>query len=60
MADQLFTRFKRDSKVADQFKGIGLGLALVSRVVRQHRGTVKASSVENGTRITLCLPIKSL
>ena len=60
MADQLFTRFKRDSKVADQFKGIGLGLALVSRVVRQHSGTVKASSVENGTRITVCLPIKSL
>ena len=60
MADQLFTRFKRDSKVADQFKGIGLGLALVSRVVRQHRGTVKASSVENGTRITMRLPIKSV
>jgi len=60
MADQLFTRFKRDSKVADQFKGIGLGLALVSRVVRQHHGTVKASSVENGTRITMRLPIKKL
>ncbi len=60
MADQLFTRFKRDSKVADQFKGIGLGLALVSRVVRQHRGTAKASSVENGTRITLRLPVKSV
>jgi len=60
MADQLFTRFKRDSKVAKQFKGIGLGLALVARVVRQHRGTVKASAAENGTRITMRLPIKSV
>ena len=37
--------------------GSGLGLAIVHRVVREHRGTVfVASSRDNGTRFTVCLP----
>ncbi|MEE9336252.1 MAG: CHASE2 domain-containing protein [Granulosicoccaceae bacterium] len=54
----VFTRFKRDAKVADKFQGIGLGLALVSRVVSQHRGFVHAESPGKGTKIVLKLPLQ--
>lgn len=59
MLDQLFTRFRRDAKTAGQFKGIGLGLALVARVVSLHGGKVAASNRETGTRITLELPLEA-
>ena len=40
------------------FKGTGLGLALVATVMKQHGGTVSASSIENeGTTICLTLPV---
>ena len=56
--DQLFKRFHRDPDVQSKFKGTGLGLALVATVVKQHGGSISASSVESkGTTITLSLPI---
>ncbi|MGQ7842926.1 CHASE2 domain-containing protein [Granulosicoccus sp. 3-233] len=58
MLGQLFTRFRRDAKTAGQFKGIGLGLALVARVVSLHGGKVAASNLPQGTRITLELPLE--
>lgn len=58
MLDQLFTRFKRDPNTASEHKGIGLGLALVTRVVSLHSGTVNASNLPAGTRITLVLPLE--
>ncbi|ASJ75983.1 CHASE2 domain-containing protein [Granulosicoccus antarcticus] len=58
MLGQLFTRFRRDAKIATQFKGIGLGLALVTRVVSLHNGKVAASNTDEGTRITLELPLE--
>ncbi len=60
MLGQLFTRFKRDPSTSSQFKGIGLGLALVSRVVSLHGGNVAASNIENGARITLALPLEKV
>lgn len=59
MLGQLFTRFRRDAKTAGQFKGIGLGLALVARVVSLHGGKVAASNREDGTRITLEVPLEA-
>ena len=56
MMDNLFKRFKRDAKISKQFKGIGLGLALVSRVVSQHGGRVWASSPGKGTLISAEIP----
>ncbi len=56
MMDNLFKRFKRDAKVSKQFKGIGLGLALVSRVISQHGGRVWASSPGKGTLISAEIP----
>jgi len=56
---ELFTRFRRDARVAGRIKGTGLGLAFVARVVRQHAGTVEASSEPGrGTRVTLRLPLE--
>lgn len=57
MIDKLFVRFRRDARVQDKFKGIGLGLALVSRVVSQHKGSVKAYSEGQGTDIIMHLPL---
>jgi len=57
MMSSLFTRFKRDAKVAKNFKGIGLGLALVARVVSQHGGEVSAISPGTGTTIRMRLPL---
>ena len=55
---KLFERFHRDPNVQKQFKGTGLGLALVATVVRQHGGNVAARSEENvGTTMELRLPI---
>jgi len=58
MLDQLFTRFKRDLATAREHKGIGLGLALVAKVVKLHGGHVEASNLSDGTRITLELPLE--
>lgn len=58
MLGQLFARFKRDASTESDFKGIGLGLALVSRVVTLHGGQVVASNLPKGTRITLQLPLE--
>jgi len=59
MIGDVFTRFKRDAKVADKFQGIGLGLALVARVVSQHGGEVHAESPGKGTKIVLRLPLRA-
>jgi len=56
---ELFTRFRRDARVAGRIKGTGLGLAFVARVVRQHAGEVEATSVPgHGTRVMLRLPLE--
>ncbi len=55
--DSLFTRFKRDPSVADRFRGIGLGLALVARVARQHGGSVTAHSSGKGAKFEFRLPL---
>jgi len=60
MMGDLFTRFKRDSKIAKKFQGIGLGLALVARVVQQHSGEVNAVSPGTGTTIRMSLPLLSV
>jgi len=60
MMDSLFTRFRRDPSTRERFEGTGLGLALVSRVVKQHNGEVSAESSPSGTCLTLSLPLQEL
>lgn len=57
---RIFRRFYRvPSKTMLRIKGTGLGLFLVRNIVRQHDGTVEASSpgLNQGTTITLTLPL---
>ncbi|AMR30838.1 cyclic nucleotide-binding protein [Mucilaginibacter sp. PAMC 26640] len=41
----------------DMGKGTGLGLDVVTRIIRQHNGTVKVNSVPGVTEFTVCFPI---
>jgi len=52
------------SKIFDPFfttkdmgKGTGLGLDVVTRIIRQHNGTVKMTSVPGNTEFTVCFPL---
>lgn len=55
----LFQRFKRDDSVEREYQGTGLGLALVARVVKQHRGRVWAESLSKGALVVIELPLVS-
>jgi len=57
MMESLFQRFRRDKKISQKYEGIGLGLALVARVVSQHGGEVRAKSPGKGTIIEVELPL---
>ncbi len=57
MLGNLFQRFKRDSAIAKQYRGTGLGLALVARVMTEHGGHVSATSEGVGTTINMDLPL---
>jgi CheY-like chemotaxis protein/anti-sigma regulatory factor (Ser/Thr protein kinase) len=56
--DRLFQPFVQlDSKLARQYSGTGLGLALVNRMVKMHGGEVTVESeVGKGSRFTVSLP----
>lgn len=57
MMANLFQRFKRDKEIQHQYKGIGLGLALVYKVITEHGGTVRAESPGLGTVVVITLPL---
>ena len=56
--DRLFEPFTQlDSKLAREYGGTGLGLALVSRMTKMHGGQVSVeSTVGQGSRFTVSLP----
>jgi signal transduction histidine kinase len=45
--------------VSSKTRGLGLGLAIIRRVVQAHGGTVSASSVDGGAEFTIHLPVSS-
>ncbi|WP_051798045.1 ATP-binding protein [Catenuloplanes japonicus] len=59
--DQLFNRFFRASNANHlAVPGTGMGLAITHAIVRNHGGTITATSVENtGTTFTVRLPVLS-
>ena len=54
MQSQVFDPF---FTTKDMGKGTGLGLDVVTRIVRQHNGTVKLTSVPGNTEFTVCFPM---
>lgn len=57
--NQLFQPFSQlDSGLARNYQGTGLGLNLVSRMVKLHGGNVSVQSIEGqGSRFSICLPV---
>ena len=53
---RLFERFRRGHNAA-HYPGSGLGLAITKAIVRAHGGTISAVSSDEGTTITVALPI---
>jgi light-regulated signal transduction histidine kinase (bacteriophytochrome) len=54
-ADRLFSAFHRLHGDKD-FKGSGIGLATVSRIIHRHHGKISAvSQVDNGATFTFSL-----
>ena len=59
---RLFRPFVQlDSSLARRFSGTGLGLSLVSRLVRLHQGSVQVESTPGqGSRFTVRLPLEGM
>jgi len=57
---KIFDRFYRIDTSRTQTKGYGLGLSIVEKIVRIHRGNISFDSTPNkGTTFIVSLPIKS-
>lgn len=54
MQSQIFDPF---FTTKDMGKGTGLGLDVVTRIIRQHNGTVKVNSVPGSTEFAVCFPL---
>lgn len=52
--DKIFDPFFTTKEIG---KGTGLGLDVVMRIVKQHHGSIKASSVPGRTAFVVCFPI---
>jgi signal transduction histidine kinase/response regulator of citrate/malate metabolism len=57
---KIFERFYRVNRPGKDIKGMGLGLAIVHKIVMMHGGTIEVESqVDQGTTFTVLLPLKA-
>ena len=58
--DKIFDRFYRvDTARTSNVAGTGLGLSIVKKIIDMHNGSINVRSNENGTTITVRLPLDS-
>ncbi|MFT3825414.1 MAG: CHASE3 domain-containing protein [Chitinophagaceae bacterium] len=58
-ADKIFNLFQRLHQPQSEYKGKGIGLAIVKRIMLNHNGFVKATATENGgASFHLYFPVK--
>lgn len=58
--DKIFDRFYRvDTARTSNVAGTGLGLSIVKKIIDMHNGSITVRSNENGTTITVRLPLDS-
>ena len=59
---KVFEKFYRSDNIHEgRIKGSGIGLPLVSHIIRAHGGEIfLESEVEKGTKITMKLPLKQI
>lgn len=61
IGDNLFAMFSRGSSNPDQSDGLGVGLAVVQRIVELHNGRIAVeSSTATGTTFTISLPLEKI
>ncbi len=58
--ETLFEHFKRGKNTESNYSGVGLGLAMVSRVIEQHEGRVWAESPKTGTGTVVVIELPRL
>ena len=59
--EQLFVPFFRGKQAMQESNGAGLGLAIASKAILRHGGTIYAENVQpNGLKVTIDLPVGSL
>lgn len=57
---KIFERFYRVKRRGTHIKGMGLGLAIVHKIVMMHGGTIEVESqVDQGTTFTVLMPLKA-
>jgi len=56
LLETLFDPFRRGREQAAHARGLGLGLYIVSEIVRAHGGTITATSAASGTDFVVVLP----
>jgi signal transduction histidine kinase len=56
----LFERFVRSAAEEPEQSGVGLGLWIVQSIVERHQGRVEARSNEQGTCISVILPLEQV
>lgn len=56
---RVFSKFEADTAPTGDDPGLGLGLIIVQHIARQHGGSAVLESSENGTSVSIMMPIVS-
>ncbi len=59
--ENVFNKFYRDEKASQSYSGLGLGLFITSRIIKEHGGEIWAESIENcGSTFYFTIPCETV